>query len=68
MTAKPFCHPYRLCAGVLAAGITMQETASAQTTRSVPNNYSCYNTEAVAIDDWSTVDMAAFSQAFGEKK
>jgi hypothetical protein len=40
----------------------MQEAASAQT-RSVPSNYSCYNTEAVAIDDWSTVDMAAFSQA-----
>jgi hypothetical protein len=62
---KPLCHPYRLCAGVLAVGMTMQEAASAQTsvTRSVPDNYSCYNTEAVAIDDWSTVDMAAFSQA-----
>jgi hypothetical protein len=63
MTVKPLCHPYRLCAGVLAAGMTMQDTASAQTTRSVPNNYSCYNTEAVAINDWSTVDMTAFSQA-----
>jgi hypothetical protein len=62
---KPLCHPYRLCAGALAVGMSLQEAASAQTTltRDVPDNYSCYNTEAVAIDDWSTVDMAAFSKA-----
>jgi hypothetical protein len=63
MTEPSLRRPYRLCAGVLAASMAMQDTASAQTTRNVPNNYSCYNTEAVAIDDWSTVDMAAFSQA-----
>ena len=62
MTAKPLRYSFRLCAGVLAAGAAMPEIAIAQT-RSVPTNYSCYNVNAVAIDNWNTADLTAFSQA-----
>ncbi len=57
--------PVRVCAGLLAASVAVPEAAMAQTpvTRSIPSNYSCYNTNAIAIDDWNTVDMTAFSQA-----
>ncbi|MFK8183871.1 MAG: PEP-CTERM sorting domain-containing protein [Phormidesmis sp.] len=63
MTARPLHYSFRLCAGALAAGAAMPEVAIAQTTRTVPTNYSCYNVNAVAIDNWNTVDLAAFSQA-----
>lgn len=52
--------PLPLCLSVLAASASLQQTASA---RDIPDNYSCYNTNAVAIDDWSTVDINALSQA-----
>ena len=63
MTAKPLRSSFRLFAGAMAAGAALPEAAIAQNTRTVPSNYSCYNVEAVAIEDWATVDMTAFSQA-----
>jgi len=63
MTAKLLRSSFRLCAGALAAGAAVPDVAIAQTTRTVPTNYSCYNVNAVAIDNWNTVDMTAFTQA-----
>ena len=63
MTVTPLNRLFRLCAGVLAASIALPKVAIAQTTRTVPSDYSCYNTESIAINDWDTVNMPAFSQA-----
>jgi len=43
--------------------MTLQEAASAQTIRAIPNNYSCYNTDAVAVENWNNIDLSAFGQA-----
>ena len=52
--------PLPLCLSLLTVGVSLQPSASA---REVPDNYSCYNTNAVAIDDWSSADIGALAQA-----
>ena len=63
MTVTPLNRLFRLSAGVLATSIALPEVAIAQTIRTVPSDYSCYNTEAIAINNWDTVNMPAYSQA-----
>lgn len=53
----------RLCLGIFFVGLSLQDIATASVTRTVPNNYSCYNTNVVGIDDWSAVDISSFAQA-----
>lgn len=53
----------RLCFGIFFVGLSVQDMAVASTTRTMPDNYSCYNTNVVGVDDWSTVDISSFAQA-----
>ena len=51
---------FALYFGLIAASFSLQSAASA---RSIPNNYTCYNTNAIAIDDWREVNVEAIAQA-----